>query len=684
MGCKASRVLAAHLGTILVWSSAFRRLRLTPVIGRLKAELRTFAASGLRTVLRYARALAGLLICLLCLTGRAQAPAQTTGSEVAPRPERVLLIFSEASDLPGNAMMEQALRAEIQAHSTNEVEFFTENLDASRFPSAAYFREFEDYLRDKYSGQHLDLVMAFVGRDFTVAGEIPATMVSSLPVVFVVVGDMNVPNTFGARPFVGIVQRFDVPGTIHFIFQLQPEVRRVVVIGGASESDQITLARIRKAAGLVDGVKFDFWTNRPMAEIREAVGSLPMDTVVLLATVQRGMDGQVLRTPQLAQLLAPSASVPVYVLAASSIGSGAVGGDVIDFERLGADAGDLALGVLGGEAGGRLPVELRSNGVPMVDWRALQKWNIKPGRLPAHCVIEYRPRSLWEGHQALILFAGACLLAQAVTIAVLLVQQRRQRRAEAEILRQRAELAHITRVSAMGQLTSALTHELNQPLGAILRNAEAAEIFLQRDPPNLQEVRAILADIRRDDKRAGSVIDGMRSLYQRRSVVAGSLDLRELVEKTVAITRPDAEARQIKLSVQMPAHLPPARGDRVHLQQVLLILILNGMDAMNGVPKAKRTLIIRAEETGHGNLKVAVTDHGTGIPPENAARIFEPFFTTKPTGMGMGLAVTQTIIEAHGGDLWVESNAMEGTTFTFILPPAGLEKVKDGDLPVPP
>jgi C4-dicarboxylate-specific signal transduction histidine kinase len=317
----------------------------------------------------------------------------------------------------------------------------------------------------------------------------------------------------------------------------------------------------------------------------------------------------------------------------------------------------------------------------MVDWRALQRWEIKPNRLPAGTVIEYRPHTVWETHRALILFTVTILVAQALTIAGLLVQRRHRQRAEAELLRQRTELAHVARVSTMGQLASALTHELHQPLGAILRNAEAAEIFLQASQPNLDEVRAILTDIRRDDRRAVNVISRMRGLYKRQNLTMGKLDLRELVDDTVALAQADIKQRDVRMALHLPSHLPPAQGDRVHLQQVLLNLILNGMDAMNSIPKSKRSLAVRVAETKNGNLSVSVSDCGTGIAPNDAASVFEPFFTTKSNGMGMGLAISRTIIEAHGGDIWMESSAMDGTSFTFILPPAGSEKLYAGDLP---
>ena len=628
---------------------------------------------------RLGRALFVLYLMILAgLKGDAQSPNEVE----TPTTKHVLMIFSEARDLPGNVLMEQAVKQEMLAQPTNDIEFFSESLDASRLPNPGNYHVFGDYIRDKYSGQKVDLVMMFMARNFRLFDEMSTALATNIPSVFVMLNDQDVTNPPPGRPSTGIFQRSDVPGTIKFIFRLQPETRRVVVMGGVSTNDQKTLARIGEMARTVDGVKFEFWTNQPVDDLCKAARTFTVGTVILLATVQRDAAGQPFNTPEVAQMLAPGAGVPVYVLGEGSIGTGALGGSVVNFDILGAEAGKLALSVLNGESVDQIPVEVRTSGTPMVDWRALERWDIKQSRLPVGCLIRYRPQSLWEEHRKLILFVIAALLVQAITIVALLEQHRRHRRAQGQIERQRTELAHVSRVSTAGQLASALTHELNQPLGAILRNAEAAELFLQNNPPNLEEVRAILTDIRRDDKRAGNVIDRMRALYQRRSLVLGPLDLGELVADTIALTRTDATARLVKVTAEIPQQLPAAHGDRVHLQQVLLNLILNGMDAMTAVPKARRLLNVRAWESKNGNLLVSVTDRGTGIAPEDAARIFEPFFTTKINGMGMGLAITQTIVEAHGGDIWVESQGTEGTTFTVILPPAGQAKVRDGDLPV--
>jgi PAS domain S-box-containing protein len=246
-----------------------------------------------------------------------------------------------------------------------------------------------------------------------------------------------------------------------------------------------------------------------------------------------------------------------------------------------------------------------------------------------------------------------------------------RKQAEAEVQRQRTELAQVGRMSTMGQLASALAHELNQPLGAILRNAEAAELFLQAPSPDLDEVRTILADIRKDDQRAGQVIDRMRTLLKRRGLERSSLNMAELVDEVVPLVHPDAVSRKVRLDIQVPRNLPPVCGDRVHLQQVLLNLILNGMDAMGELPAEARRLKVRARQADAETVEVAVADSGHGVPAEKLARLFEPFFTTKPKGMGLGLPISSTIIQAHGGRLWAENRPGGGATFYFTVPVSG-------------
>ena len=245
-----------------------------------------------------------------------------------------------------------------------------------------------------------------------------------------------------------------------------------------------------------------------------------------------------------------------------------------------------------------------------------------------------------------------------------------RKQAEQEMLRLRQDIAHVGRVSVMGQLASALAHEINQPLGAILRNAEAAAIFLQDPSPDLAEIAAILEDIRKDDQRAGAVIDRMRALLRRQEVEMKPLEVPQMLDDVAALLRPDAMARHIALDMDVPPDLPRLRGDRVQLQQVLLNLILNGMDAVGSDAANGRRVAVAARREGRDTLAFSVADTGTGIPSARIERVFDPFFTTKASGIGMGLSISRSIVESHGGRIWAENNAEGGATFRFTLPVA--------------
>ena len=245
-----------------------------------------------------------------------------------------------------------------------------------------------------------------------------------------------------------------------------------------------------------------------------------------------------------------------------------------------------------------------------------------------------------------------------------------QKEAAAEADELRRELAHAGRVTMLGQLASALAHELSQPLGAILRNAEAAEIMLQRPSPDIGELRAIMADIHKDDRRAGELIERLRELLKRRQMNFQPLAVEALVDDVIALVRPDAAARHVTLQCATCPGLPQVPGDRVHMSQVLINLIINAVDATVEAGADRRYVVIEAQPGTNRSVEVAVTDSGPGILPERMDRIFDPFFTTKPDGMGMGLSVSRTIVEAHGGRLWAENGAAGGATFRFTLPVA--------------
>ncbi|MCE0484507.1 MAG: sensor histidine kinase [Methylacidiphilales bacterium] len=190
---------------------------------------------------------------------------------------------------------------------------------------------------------------------------------------------------------------------------------------------------------------------------------------------------------------------------------------------------------------------------------------------------------------------------------------------------------------------------------------------MQDKSPDLDEIKAIIADIHKDDQRAGAVIDRMRALLRRQTSEVRKLDVAEMIGDVVALVRPDAMTRHVKFTVEMPTDLPPVLADRVQLQQVLLNLVLNAMDAIGDIRDRERMVAVRARVDDAGGVEIAVGDNGPGIAADKLAHIFEPFFTTKLSGLGMGLAISHSIIAAHGGRLWAENNNGEGATFRFTL-----------------
>jgi two-component system sensor kinase FixL len=246
-----------------------------------------------------------------------------------------------------------------------------------------------------------------------------------------------------------------------------------------------------------------------------------------------------------------------------------------------------------------------------------------------------------------------------------------QRLHEAGRLRQ--ELTHIGRVSALGELTASLAHELNQPLTAILNNAEVAQKLLDADAPNIRELREIMKDIVEDETRAADVIRRVRVLVKKGVLEHSPLDINGVVGEVAQLVRGDMASRHVPMSLALASGLPRVRGDRVQLQQVVLNVVLNGIEAMREANGRDPALAIRTF-AGAQSVTVAIEDSGPGIDLRNVERIFEPLYTTKRDGLGMGLAIARTIIQAHGGQLRASNNAAGGATFEFTLPVVGAQR----------
>jgi len=243
-----------------------------------------------------------------------------------------------------------------------------------------------------------------------------------------------------------------------------------------------------------------------------------------------------------------------------------------------------------------------------------------------------------------------------------------RKHAEDALREAQAELAHVTRVMTMGELVASIAHEVNQPLGAIVTNGNACVRLLSRKAPDLDKSREVVGRMIRDGMRASEVIKRIRNLLQKTPSVKERLNINDTIQEVIALVGSDVVRSKIELQVELQDDLPGVLGERIQLQQVILNLILNAKDAMSGAQTNPRELQIRSGKDSAGAILVAVSDTGHGLDPDHVERIFEPFFTTKAEGMGLGLSISRTIVEAHGGTLWASPNEDKGATIQFIVP----------------
>jgi C4-dicarboxylate-specific signal transduction histidine kinase len=242
-----------------------------------------------------------------------------------------------------------------------------------------------------------------------------------------------------------------------------------------------------------------------------------------------------------------------------------------------------------------------------------------------------------------------------------------RKQAEDKARQQYQELAHLSRLSVLGEISGSLAHELNQPLGAILANAQASRRWLAGDPPKLDETRAAIEDIIRDDKRAGEIVHRVRALAKKDAPTSQLLDVNGVIRETAVLLHSELVAADVPLTLELQPHLPAVKAGHVELQQSLLNLMLNGLQAQQATERSRRRLTVTTHHAG-GTVTMAVRDRGPGLSPEIASRVFDAFFTTKPGGLGLGLSFCRRIAEIHGGKLWAENHPDGGAVFSLLLP----------------
>jgi signal transduction histidine kinase len=612
------------------------------------------------------RALAPRFAVLLVAVGSVLGPGAASGQPV-PLPT-VLVLHWSTEDFPSSPVVNAAIRESFASAGTL-VDISTEYLESDRFPESVASMALTDYIRQKYRDRRIKVVIAIAEPALNFALHIRPELFPGVPIVYSGVTELSggVRNENGG--LAGVVSGAAYAATAELALTLHPGAKQMIIIAYSpnsplQESARMTLASVEQR------VKMSYLTETSVPALIEAVRSVPRDSVLLFIRHSQDDPGSTLMPTEVASLVSKAAPVPVYGIADSYIGLGVVGGVVTETHAVGTRVANIARRILEGTRPEEIPFDQLPL-APVFDARELRRWGLSERSLPVGSVVRFRTPSAWEQYRTAIVSTIGVVLLQSILIAGLVFERRRRRQAELESRRNLAAMAHMDRRAAMGELSAALAHELNQPLNAILQNAGVAKMLLTSNtvPPALEEIRDIITDIRNDDVRAAEIIRRMRGMLQKRELEALPVDLNDVARETVAIVRPDAQSRGIQVEIDVADDVRPIRGDRIHLQQVLLNLLMNAVDAVATMPMERRRVQIRTRQN-EGEVRVAVTDTGGGIPADRISKIFEPFYTTKTggSGLGMGLAIARSIIEAHGGRIAAENNTGEGATVWFDVP----------------
>ena len=593
--------------------------------------------------------------------------ATTATAADVDRPRQVLLLYAESRLLPGLIEADAAFRSTVASSRDAPVVFHTEFLDLPPTPSAAYERRLRDLLQVKYQDVHLDLIMALASGALRIALDYRAELGPGVPIVFAAVdsvGDLTLP-----RDVTGVLMITDWMDTLGAALRLQPETRRVVVVSGTSALDKRWVAAARAAfGGTPTHLEFTYVTDLPLEAVAANLAALPDGTIVFLIGFLRDSTGRNFAAQEALERLAERSRVPIYGLGGARMGHGIVGGRLIDFEKQGARAGELGLRLLRGEALGPSDIVTRNTNTYTFDWRQLQRWGLKESRLPPGSVIRFREPSAWELKRWPIIGTSALVLLEAVLIVGLVGQRARRKRAEAEAAEQRGQLVHAQRVTAMGELAATLAHEINQPLGAIVSNAEAARRLVDPAEPKRTDLLETLDDIIDDGQRASAVIRRLRAMLRTGTIEQKPCDLNGLIGEVLRFLDADMARAEISTELRLRPVLPPVRGDAIQLQQVILNLALNAAAAMADTEDEPRRLTVETAEKAAGTVKMWIRDTGVGVKEDDLEHIFKPFVTTKAAGLGLGLSISRSIVEAHGGTIRAERNPDQGLSVRVELP----------------
>ena len=591
------------------------------------------------------------------------------------QPKTVLFLQSFGANFYTWSTWTREIRKELIRQSPWPLDVQEHFLATARNDDNAAEAKFVEYLGALYAQRPPDLIVAIGGPAARFVQRHRAELFPTTPMLLAAVEVRRIEPSMLSEQDAVVGVRFDEVALVENIMQLLPETKTIAFIIGSSPFERYLADEQRRILRplLKNKVDLIFYNDRTFEEILREVASLPPHSAIFYQQPLIDAAGAVYGDKEPLKQIYKVANAPMFTFDLSFFDGEIVGGPMFSPAEGGRLTAAVAVRMLRGEKASDIKVPPIEFSTPKYDWRVLQRWNISESRLPQGSEILFREPTVWQRYWWQIALITAVILAQAGLISALLNAHRRRRLAEVQSALRTKELAHVNRFAMAGELTASIAHEINQPLGAILTNAETAAAILKSQGPDIAELphvaelKDIVNDILRDDRRASEVIRRMRSLLNKAPFDPKKVDLNEVVREAIDLLSAIAVGRKVELSSFLAPIALPIICDRIQLQQVIINLVVNAIDAMKDTPTENRIISIRTSHVEEF-AELSVSDRGSGIPEDKLKEVFEPFFTSKAEGMGMGLSIARSIIQAHNGEISAKNRDHGGASFRIMLP----------------
>jgi signal transduction histidine kinase len=593
----------------------------------------------------------------------------TAASAMAEPLPRAVLILDESDPSGGAPTTFSATLRTTLSNVTPNVAVFGETVDLSQFEDPWQQGILRTYVQQKYNDVRFGVVVAVGASALDLERRWRSELWPDATVVFAAIDEMTAAELKPDSKMTGLIMRRTIRSMLTIARILVPDLQGVAVLGGSLEKDAYRLQYLRELPALAAETNLTDLTGLPLRVQAARAAALPDKTAIFYTSLFIDNEGTRYSSRDALITIAKVANRPIVIDVESLVGSGATGGYVLNNVAYGQEVAALVTRLLDGANVAENPATVSEFTKPIFDWRQLQRWHIAESALPAGSEIRFRQPGMWEQYRAQILMACAAFLAQTALVGWLIYEHRRRRIAEAESLGQVTELARMNRFATAGELSASIAHEIRQPLSAISVSGQAGLSWLKRQVPNLDEIRSSLEAIVEQSHRADDVIKSVRAMFKHESRAQTEVNLNELIRQVTTVAAGPIKSNNILLETNLTDDiLPLVMADPIQLQQVILNLVMNAVEAMSESQHNVRILKLQSEARPAGTVLLRVVDSGPRIDPAVVKKMFQPFFTTKSNGMGMGLSICKTIIEAHGGRLTASPTNPHGMEFLITLP----------------